>query len=192
VSTIPTSARPAPFPPIYLQILPVRIVTSSAATKSVKTGSMRSNPAKTLIISELGFAYFLGRMEAKRAVAVFLCQPCPERSRPGLTSRACTSAGALPACMHVTALENSCRVCTYIGVNQDSSRPPSPHPHTWRCSKSSGLKPFKMRCSVTRSGFSRKNSLQKPSDFSLSSSSCWRISKSVLLSPPKCYAHLEQ
>lgn len=39
------------------------------------------------------------------------------RDAPGLTSRACASAGALPALMRPTALVNSCRVCTYFLIN---------------------------------------------------------------------------
>jgi hypothetical protein len=53
------------------QVLPVRIVTSSAATNSVNTASTWSNPAKTFMISELGFAYFFVRTAAKKAVRVY-------------------------------------------------------------------------------------------------------------------------
>lgn len=48
------------------------MVTSSAATKSVKTASTWSNPASTVIISELGFGYFFGRIQARNTVAVYL------------------------------------------------------------------------------------------------------------------------
>lgn len=57
---------------VDLRVRPVFIVTSSAATKSVKTASTSSNPARTFIISELGFVYFFGSTEAKKAVMVFL------------------------------------------------------------------------------------------------------------------------
>lgn len=116
MSTISISACPIYLTPGFLQFLPVRIVTSKAATKSVKTASMRSNPAKTAIISELGFGYFFGRIQARNTVAVLLCQPCHDQRMSSLTSRACASAGALPAWIHATALANSCRVCTYDGV----------------------------------------------------------------------------
>jgi hypothetical protein len=53
-----------------LQVLPVRIVTSSAATNSVKTASTLSSPARTLIMSELGFVYFFERTDARKAVMV--------------------------------------------------------------------------------------------------------------------------
>lgn len=55
-----------------LHVIPVLIVTSSAATKSVNMASTWSNPANTFIISELGFVYFLGRTEARKAVMVYI------------------------------------------------------------------------------------------------------------------------
>lgn len=55
-----------------LHVRPIRMVTSSAATKSVKTASTKSSPAITFMISELGFVYFLGRTEERKAVIVFL------------------------------------------------------------------------------------------------------------------------
>lgn len=57
---------------IAVHVLPVFIVTSSAATKSVKTASTSSSPARTFIMSELGLLYFFGSTEAKKAVIVFL------------------------------------------------------------------------------------------------------------------------
>lgn len=56
---------------LSLHVRPVRIVTSSAATKSVKTASTESSPAITFMISELGLVYFLGRTELRKAVIVF-------------------------------------------------------------------------------------------------------------------------
>ena len=45
-------------------------------------------------------------------------QPRPGvRDAPSLTSRACASAGALPALMRPTALVNSCRVCTCFFIS---------------------------------------------------------------------------
>lgn len=55
-------------------VRPVLIVTSSAATKSVNTASTSSSPAITLMISELGFGYFLGSTEARKAVIVLIGQ----------------------------------------------------------------------------------------------------------------------
>src|SRR4051794_4785164 len=77
-----------------LQLLPVLIVTSSAATKSVKTASTSSNPARTFIISELALVYFFERTEVRKAVMVWNHQPrLVPRDALGLTSRACASAG---------------------------------------------------------------------------------------------------
>ena len=48
--------------------------------------------------------------------------------------------------------------------------------HTWKCSRSPGLNSPSILCKATLSGFKRKSSVQKPSDFSPSSSSCRVIS----------------
>lgn len=53
-----------------LHSAPFLIVTSSAATKSVKTASTSSNPTNTFIISELGFVYFFERTEERKAARV--------------------------------------------------------------------------------------------------------------------------
>ena len=53
-----------------IHVLPALIVTSKVATNSVKIGSTWSRPASTFIMSELGFAYFFVRIEAKKAVRV--------------------------------------------------------------------------------------------------------------------------
>ena len=71
-----------------LRLLPVFIVTSSAATNSVKTASTWSNPARTLIISELGFVYFFTRTDARKAVPVFSVSLVPYQGVRHLTSRA--------------------------------------------------------------------------------------------------------
>jgi len=39
-----------------------------------------------------------------------------------LTSSACASAGALPALMYPTALENNCRVCAYMRIRSLDSQ----------------------------------------------------------------------
>lgn len=54
----------------HQHVLPLLMVASSAAIKSVKTVSTSSSPARTFIISELGLLYFLGRTEARNAVIV--------------------------------------------------------------------------------------------------------------------------
>jgi hypothetical protein len=77
----------------------------------------------TFIMSELGFVYFLGRTEARKAVAVYSVS-LAQVKECSLTPRACASAGALPALMHPTALENSCRVCAYMRIRSLHSRIP--------------------------------------------------------------------
>jgi hypothetical protein len=54
------------------RVLPALMVTSRVATNSVNMASTWSRPASTLIMSELGFAYFFVRIEAKNAVKVYL------------------------------------------------------------------------------------------------------------------------
>lgn len=46
------------------------MMLSRAPTKSVKIVSTWSSPARTAIISELGFVYFLGRTAEKKVVRV--------------------------------------------------------------------------------------------------------------------------
>lgn len=53
---------------------PLRITLSMAATRSEKTISASCSPASTVIISELGFVYFLLRIDPKKTVKVFLCK----------------------------------------------------------------------------------------------------------------------
>lgn len=53
-------------------------------------------------------------------------------------------------------------------------------PHTWRCSKPSALNWFRIVCNVALFGRNRKNSFQKPSDLSGSSSSYVFISMSIM------------
>jgi len=88
------------------------MVTSSAVTNSVNTVSILSKPATTFIISELGFVYFFGKTDARNAVMVYHINIFVWfQELAMLTSRACASAGALPALMCATALENNCLVC---------------------------------------------------------------------------------
>ena len=60
------------------RVLPALMVTSRVATNSVNIASTWSRPASTLIMSELGFAYFFVRIEAKNAVKVYLVSPSCE------------------------------------------------------------------------------------------------------------------
>jgi len=55
-----------------VRVLPALIVTSSVETNSVNMASTWSRPASTLIMSELGFAYFFVRIEARNAVKVYI------------------------------------------------------------------------------------------------------------------------
>jgi hypothetical protein len=71
----------------HIHVLPVLIVTSSAATKSVKTASTWSNPAITFMISELGLVYFLGRTEARKAVAVYFVSLAANQGMDGFLHR---------------------------------------------------------------------------------------------------------
>ena len=97
-----------------VHVLPDLIVASRVVTKSVNTASTWSNPANTLIMSALGFAYFFTRTEARKAVNVCLVS-CMPRSSDGfiLTSKAWASAGAVPALISFTARENRYLVCVY-------------------------------------------------------------------------------
>ncbi len=100
-------------------------MVSSAPTKSVNTLSTWSRPAKTVMMSELGFVYFLARTAVKNVLSVWATRqsvsssvwappPLP-RVPPGtghaLTSKAFESAGApCEARSTATALEKSSRV----------------------------------------------------------------------------------
>ncbi len=46
------------------------MIESSAPTKSVNTMSMWSRPARTVIISELGFVYFFAKTTVKNVLKV--------------------------------------------------------------------------------------------------------------------------
>lgn len=51
-------------------LLPLRIMESNELTKSVKTASIWSRPASTVMISELGFVYFLERTAERKMLRV--------------------------------------------------------------------------------------------------------------------------
>lgn len=62
---------------------------------------------------------FLGKDRSEKCCCGLDCQPrSVSRNAGDRTSRACASAGALPALMHPTARVNSCRVCTCVCVRQ--------------------------------------------------------------------------
>jgi hypothetical protein len=93
-----------------------------------------------------------------------------------LTSRAFSSAGETPASTFLIALrKNSCGCAfahaQWLARAGTASGSTSRTMHTWKWSKSSALRPSKMVLRCGASGLSRKNSSQKPSDFSTSSSS---------------------
>lgn len=58
--------------PDDVRVLPALIMISNVATNSVNIASTWSRPANTLIMSELGFAYFLVRIDARNAVKVYV------------------------------------------------------------------------------------------------------------------------
>ena len=55
---------------VYIRVLPLLIATSKVATKSVNFASTSSNPARTLMMSELGLLYFLVKTAEKKDVRV--------------------------------------------------------------------------------------------------------------------------
>lgn len=63
-----------------VRVLPALIVKSRVATNSVNMASTSSRPASTLIMSELGFAYFFARIEARNAVKVYIVSLSCDRS----------------------------------------------------------------------------------------------------------------
>lgn len=55
-----------------IHVRPVRITVSNVAMKSVMTVSALFRPARTAMMSELGFVYFLVKAASKKAVKVWL------------------------------------------------------------------------------------------------------------------------
>lgn len=148
------------------KLFPLRIIRSSAPTKSVKTVSTWSIPASTLMMSELGCAYFFESAEHRNILNVCRRQSSNSQTPTAsltqrqqtsqgkeLTSSACRSATPCPLFTAPTALANSSLVCSSSA------------------SMSAGPRPSSIRRSAARSGLSRKNSRQKPSVRSSSSSS---------------------
>lgn len=141
---------------------------SRAATDSDSTWSTLSRPARIVMISELGLVYFLVKTPPKNVVKV-----CPRSSQhvfltgneTVLTSRALMLVGASADLASRTARAKSCCVCNWdkllsghlVRFEKDRSR------HTCKWSASSGLRSYKIWCSLPHSGGRRKNSLQNPS-----------------------------
>ena len=127
-------------------------------TNSVSAPSTLSIPASTEMTSELGWANFLDSTLAKNTLSVYPTRHpsaqhprLPARNQGQRTSSACTSDPWRPPLTAPTALPNRSRVCTS------------------RCRISVGPGSSSMAFSAGRSGRRRKNSVQKPSDFSGSS-----------------------
>lgn len=151
-------------------LLPLRIMESNELTKSVKTASIWSRPASTVMISELGFVYFLERTAERKMLRVCSCKRHQHTLhkyaiwvRRGPTSSAFKETAPPEPFSVFMDLANSCLVCSSIS------------------SRSVSVSSSRMRRSDARSGLRRKNSRQKPSDslsFSASSSSSL-VSQSV-------------
>lgn len=54
-----------------VQVRPVRITVSSVAMQSVMTASASCRPARTEMMSELGFVYFLVKAASRKTVKVW-------------------------------------------------------------------------------------------------------------------------
>lgn len=127
-------------------------------TNSVSAPSTLSIPARTEMTSELGCANFLDSTLEKNTLSVYSIYHMSAQ-HPTLallnqgkrTSSACTSDPLRPPLTAPTALPKRSRVCTS------------------RCRISAGPGSSRMAFSAGRSGRRRKNSVQKPSDFSGSS-----------------------
>lgn len=57
---------------LHIHVRPVRITVSNEAMKSVMTASASCRPARTEMMSELGFVYFLVKAASKKTVKVWL------------------------------------------------------------------------------------------------------------------------
>ena len=151
-------------------------MTSSAATKSVNTASTWSSPAITFMISELGFVYFFGRTEARKAVMVYsisLVSSMKGRHSYIKSMRICWSTSCFDA-SYCSGKQLPCLCLVPVNV---PSHLVYFQPRTCRWTRSSGLNSLRIFCNVALSGFRRKNSLQYPSDFSLYSSSWRKLSR---------------
>ena len=138
-------------------VLPFRTMWSRDPTKSVKTASTWSRPARTVMMSELGLVYFLDRTADRKMLNVCSSRgqqfevtvQCPCQVGLGShTSSACRSAvpWASAPLSALTDLEKSSLVCSS------------------KCSRWAGESWSKMRLRDGRSGLRRKNSRQKPSE----------------------------
>lgn len=66
----PVSMAPCTSSRSAARVFPLRIMPSSVPTNSVKIVSIWSRPARTVIMSELGWGYFLERREDRKTVNV--------------------------------------------------------------------------------------------------------------------------
>ena len=83
---------------LHLLLRPLRITVSKVAMKSVMTASALCRPARTEMMSELGFVYFLARAASRKMVKVWLVSQRSYRARARArhrTSSAKWSAGVL-------------------------------------------------------------------------------------------------
>lgn len=139
---------------LHILLRPLRITVSNVAITSVMTASASYRPARTEMMSELGFVYFLVRAASRKTVNV--CAMSNEHYSTlseNLTSSAISSDGGVACLTHSRAWRKSCCDCAC------------------RCNISSGAMGPTMRFSPAASGRCRKNSFQKPSERSTSSSS---------------------
>lgn len=125
---------------------PFRIVISIVATKSERTVSASSRPARTESTSEFGFVYFLLSAASRKMVKVYLVSFGLQERQRRLTSSAISSEGSFASRMRLIAPRNSCCECP--------------------CTRSipSGLTESITRLKPLLSGRRRKNSSQNPSE----------------------------
>ena len=97
-----------------LRVRPSLMTESKVATRSEKTKSTLSRPAKTSMISELGFAYRLPSTPSKKTVRVCQVNESARKRRVeeqhSLTSSAYSSKGGVPLLTRSMARLKSCRV----------------------------------------------------------------------------------
>jgi hypothetical protein len=72
VAVLPRLAPAPNILPSHVLLRPERITMSSVATKSAMTASASCRPARTDMMSELGFVYFLVRAASRKTVKVWL------------------------------------------------------------------------------------------------------------------------
>lgn len=159
---------------------PLRIYPSSPATKSVNTASTLCRPVSSPMISDEKFVNRFFRISLKKICSVYflpsdlgghslLSLPSPplsfahqhhtSRPSPPLPKRSWLTSSAISSCGFFPAL------------NAATLLPKSDLVTACECCRSSGLSGAICATNPGPCGFSRKNSVQKPSLFSASSSS---------------------